>query len=78
MGCCGVTVFFNVPINEALEGLNLSDDATRARWTGTCLPRWTFWNTVRTLACGVPALLPLFGLPWMTRPQTAAFQVGAR
>lgn len=52
IGCFGVTVFFNVPMNEALAGMNLSEDATRAYWTGTYLPRWTFWNTVRTLACG--------------------------
>ena len=57
IGCFGVTVFFNVPMNEALAGMNLSEDATHAYWTGTYLPRWTFWNTVRTLACGLSAAL---------------------
>ena len=61
IGCFGVTVFFNVPMNEALAGMNLSEDATRAYWTGTYLPRWTFWNTVRTLACGASAALLLLG-----------------
>ena len=30
IGCFGVTVYFNVPMNEALAGVNLSEDATRA------------------------------------------------
>lgn len=78
IGCFGVTVFFNVPMNEALAGMNLSEDASRAYWTGTYLPRWTFWNTVRTLACGASAALLLFGLQWMTQAQAAALQLGAR
>jgi uncharacterized membrane protein len=62
VGCFGVTVAFNVPMNEALAGMDLAEDATRSYWTGTYLPRWTFWNTVRTLACGLAAALLLFGL----------------
>jgi len=78
IGCFGVTAFFNVPMNEALAGMNLSEDTTRAYWTGTYLPRWTFWNTVRTLACGLSAALLLFGLLWMTGAQVAALQAAAR
>ena len=74
VGCFGVTIFFNVPMNEALAGMNLSEDATRAYWTGTYLPRWTFWNTVRTLACGASAALLLFGLLSMTQAQAAVLQ----
>jgi uncharacterized membrane protein len=74
IGCFGVTVFFNVPMNEALAGMNLSEDATRAYWTDTYLPRWTFWNTIRTLACGAAAALLLFGLLSMTQAQAAALQ----
>ena len=66
IGCFGVTVFRNVPMNEALSAMDLVQDTTRAYWTGTYLPRWTFWNTVRTLACGISAALLLFGLSWMT------------
>ena len=78
IGCFGVTVFFNVPMNEALAGMNLSEDATRAYWTGTYLPRWTLWNTVRTLACGVSAALLLFGLLWMIQAQAAMPHAAAR
>ena len=66
VGCFGVTVFFNVPLNEALAGMDLSSEATREYWTGTYLPRWTFWNTIRTLACGLSAALLLNGLLWIT------------
>ncbi len=71
VGCFGVTVVFNVPMNEALAGMDLSQDATRAYWTGTYLPRWTFWNTVRTLACGVASALLLFGLLVLTGARMA-------
>ena len=70
VGCFGVTVFFNVPMNEALAGMDLSSEATRDYWTSTYLPRWTFWNTVRTLACTVSAACLLFGLLWMAQMQS--------
>jgi len=72
IGCFGVTICFNVPMNEALAGMDLSSEATRAYWIGTYLPRWTFWNTVRTLACGVSSALLLFGLLWATQVQAQA------
>ena len=69
VGCFGVTILFNVPMNEALAGMDLSSEATRDYWTGTYLPRWTFWNTVRTFACALSAALLLVGLLWMTQAQ---------
>ncbi len=69
IGCFGVTIAFNVPMNEALSGMDLTEDAGRAYWTGTYLPRWTFWNTVRTVACGLSAALLLFGLPLLSQSQ---------
>lgn len=72
IGCFGVTVFFNVPMNEALAGMDVTADKTRDYWTGTYLPRWTFWNTVRTVASSVSAALLLFGLLWATQTQAQA------
>ncbi len=69
LGCFAVTVFFNVPMNEALAGMDLSSDRTGDYWTGTYLPRWTFWNTVRTIACALSAALLLFGLLSLGQPQ---------
>lgn len=70
IGCFAVTVFFNVPMNEALAGMELSAEATRDYWTDTYLPRWTMWNTVRTLACALAAAMMLFGLVWLAQSQT--------
>ncbi|MEM9476548.1 MAG: anthrone oxygenase family protein [Pseudomonadota bacterium] len=64
VGCFAVTVVFNVPMNEALAKMDLSDEATRAYWTSTYLPRWTFWNTVRTVACSAASAMLMFGLLW--------------
>ncbi|MEM9267965.1 MAG: anthrone oxygenase family protein [Pseudomonadota bacterium] len=66
-GCFGVTVFFNVPMNEALAGMDLSAEATHEYWMGTYLPRWSAWNTVRTVACTLAAGSMLFGLVWLTQ-----------
>ncbi|MBM1220653.1 DUF1772 domain-containing protein [Ponticoccus sp. SC2-23] len=69
IGCFGVTVVFNVPMNEALAGMEMSSDTTRAYWLQTYVPRWTFWNSVRTIACAASAALLLFGLLWATQNQ---------
>ncbi|MEM1431031.1 MAG: anthrone oxygenase family protein [Pseudomonadota bacterium] len=71
VGCFAVTVFFNVPMNEALAGMDGSREDTRAYWTGTYLPRWTFWNTVRTVACTAAAGLLLIGVIWIGPAQPA-------
>lgn len=70
LGCFGVTVFFNVPMNEALAGMEMSSDTTRDYWLQTYVPRWTFWNSVRTVACALSAALLLLGLLWMAEAQT--------
>lgn len=51
VGCFGVTVVCNVPMNERLAGMAPAQAETLAYWRGTYLPRWTFWNSVRTAAC---------------------------
>ncbi len=72
IGCFGVTICFNVPMNEALAAMDLTSEDTRAYWTDTYLPRWTFWNTVRTIACCVSSAALLFGLIWVTQAQAQA------
>lgn len=72
IGCFGVTVCFNVPLNEALAGMDVTAQTTRDYWVGTYLPRWTFWNTVRTIASSVSAALLLFGLLWAAQTQAQA------
>ncbi|KPA21696.1 hypothetical protein shim_24030 [Shimia sp. SK013] len=69
LGCFAVTVFFNVPMNEALAGMDLTSDTTKDYWTNTYLPRWTMWNTIRTVACAVSAAQVLIGLIWLTQVQ---------
>ena len=70
-GCFGVTVVFNVPMNEALAGMDAQMDTTRSYWEGTYLPRWTFWNSVHAAACAVSAALLLFAVLWANQLQTA-------
>jgi len=69
-GCFGVTVAFNVPMNQALAGMELNAEATRDYWLQAYVPRWTFWNSVRTGAATLSAALLLFGLLWMTQSQS--------
>ena len=72
IGCFGVTVFFNVPLNEALAGMEASTEAARDYWIETYVPRWTLWNTVRSGACALAAALLLFGLLWLTQSEAQA------
>ncbi len=69
VGCFGVTVVFNVPMNEVLAGMELSSSSTKDYWLQTYVPRWTFWNSVRTGASAVSSALLLLGLLWMTQNQ---------
>lgn len=62
VGCFGVTAICNVPMNKALAEMDVAAVETQNYWTATYLPRWTFWNTVRTVACGVSSFLLLLGV----------------
>lgn len=62
VGCFGVTVIFNVPMNEALAKMDRGASSTSDYWNGTYVPRWTFWNTVRASACTLSAALLLAGI----------------
>ncbi len=56
-GCAGVTMMFNVPLNDELERLDPADPAAVAVWQ-RYLSRWTAWNSVRSAASlGAAALL---------------------
>ena len=59
-----VTVVFNVPLNETLAAMDTDDQATARYWQGTYLPRWTFWNSVRTGACALASVMMMIGLIW--------------
>ena len=58
----GVTVLANVPMNEALAQMDLGEAQTLAYWQKAYLPRWTFWNSLRTIACLLAAATLLVGL----------------
>ncbi|GGF64520.1 Uncharacterized membrane protein [Mameliella alba] len=63
-GCFGVTVIRNVPMNERLAAMEPATATVRDYWTGTYLPRWTFWNTVRTIACALSSVLLMTAVIW--------------
>jgi uncharacterized membrane protein len=49
-------------MNEALARMQPESEAARVYWTGIYIPRWTFWKSVRTVACISSAALALFRL----------------
>ncbi|MDP1749032.1 MAG: DUF1772 domain-containing protein [Reyranella sp.] len=55
-GCIGVTMAFNVPLNNALAAVALGTPEAVALWS-LYLDKWTAWNTVRTVAPLVSAAL---------------------
>jgi uncharacterized membrane protein len=50
VGCIGLTMGVNVPMNNRLDAANPLTDQGAAIWADF-LKRWTVWNHVRALAC---------------------------
>jgi uncharacterized membrane protein len=57
----GVTMVFNVPLNDALAPLAPASPEAAELWT-RYLRKWTFWNHLRTIAPIVSAVLFVAGL----------------
>jgi len=49
VGCLGVTIGGNIPLNDRLAEARPDDAAAHELWV-LYLSRWTRWNTVRTVA----------------------------
>ena len=64
-GSFAVTIAGNVPMNEALAGMDPTSDAAGTYWRETYVPGWTFWNTTRALACLAAAAQFLGALHWI-------------
>jgi uncharacterized membrane protein len=56
VGCIGVTMAFNVPLNNALAAVAMGTPEAASLWS-FYLDKWTAWNTVRTVAPLVSAAL---------------------
>jgi uncharacterized membrane protein len=50
IGSIGVTIVFNVPLNNRLAAISPDSSEGAAMWT-CYLSDWTVWNHVRTVAC---------------------------
>ena len=56
IGCIGVTMGFNVPLNNMLAGVQSSTLQANDIWL-RFLNEWTFWNHVRTVASAISAIM---------------------
>lgn len=56
LGCDGVTMALNVPLNNALAAAASGTSEADALWA-RYLKEWTLWNSVRTAACFAAAAL---------------------
>lgn len=65
IGVMGVTMVFNVPMNNRLDKLTHTSAEAATYWQ-TYVPRWTFWNTARVLATLVSAICLLIAFPTLT------------
>ena len=61
VGCIGVTMVLNVPLNDALAVAQPGTPEAATLWT-RYLADWTFWNRVRTVAPLVAAGLFVWAL----------------
>ncbi|MCH8111197.1 MAG: DUF1772 domain-containing protein [Proteobacteria bacterium] len=67
VGVFGVTVVFNVPLNNLLEGMDFRSEAASDFWKTRYLPGWTFWNSVRSFASILASSLLLFAMVWLVQ-----------
>ena len=58
LGCIGVTIGGNVPLNERLAAVDAEDEGAQGLWA-RYLAHWTRWNHVRTVAPAIAAVLLL-------------------
>ena len=56
IGCFGVTIVFNVPLNDALAVANPNSSEGANLWA-RYLTNWTFWNHIRAIAAFIAAAL---------------------
>lgn len=61
IGCIGVTLVFNVPLNDRLAAVETIDESAIALWQHY-LARWTLWNHVRTAASLLASIVWLMAM----------------
>lgn len=61
VGSLGLTIAFNVPLNNELASLSPSDPSAAEVWR-RYLANWTFWNHVRAVASLASAAALMIGL----------------
>ncbi len=62
VGVFGITAGCNVPMNNALAAFDATSADGLQYWTTRYLPGWTFWNSVRTVACLLASAVLLYGV----------------
>ncbi|WP_420408797.1 DUF1772 domain-containing protein [Hoeflea sp.] len=62
LGVFALTAFGNVPLNNALAGLEPQTGAALSFWKESYMTRWVSLNTARTLACFLASGLALAAL----------------
>jgi len=67
VGVLLVTMVANVPMNKNLDLRQGAAAETAAYWRDAYLPRWTFWNSVRTTASALSAVCYLIACVWLAQ-----------
>jgi len=55
-GVFGVSLVFNVPMNNRLDVMDYAAPDTVTYWLETYVPRWSFWNYVRAISSAGAAI----------------------
>ncbi|MBL4907636.1 MAG: DUF1772 domain-containing protein [Sneathiella sp.] len=66
-GVFGVSLIFNVPMNNHLDTKGHSSPEAATYWTTIYFPQWTFWNYVRALASAGSAICFLIAGVWLAQ-----------
>jgi len=62
VGVFMVSLVFNVPMNQRLDGMDYNSEQASTYWSRVYLPRWTFWNYIRATTAAASAICLLAAL----------------
>ncbi len=66
-GVFGVSLVFNVPMNNSLDAKEYSGSEAATYWTKTYMPHWTSWTYVRAIASAASAICYLIACVWLAQ-----------
>jgi uncharacterized membrane protein len=71
VGVLIISYLFNIPMNNRLAAMDSTQRDTATYWADTYVPRWTFWNHIRTASSLGSTVCFLIACIWLIQQSVA-------